>query len=154
MTQPVDWELEGWVPVESPGQWSALWAALSPTPARTACSVSSPQGVRSPGEGASVASWCESAVPSPPPAGLPQLGALPVGAAVLLGGRPVIEARSPGAHPRSQWQPAPNPQVLPEVPCSPRWVQKPCLGAGAPTAQRAGGALCAIIQASPFRGCG
>lgn len=67
MTQPVDWELEGWVPVESPGQWSALRAALSPTPARTACSVSSPQGVCSPGEGASVASWCKSAVPSPPP---------------------------------------------------------------------------------------
>ena len=47
------------------------------------------------------------------------------------------------AHARGQRQSAPSPQVLPEVPCSPCWVQKPCLGAGAPTAQRAGGALCA-----------
>lgn len=46
MTQPVGWELDGWVPVESPGQWSVRRAALSPSPARTA---SSSQGVRSPG---------------------------------------------------------------------------------------------------------
>lgn len=81
-------------------------------------------------------------------AGLLQLGTLPVGTAILSGSHPVIEARSPGAHPRGQWQSAPSPQVLPEVPCSPRWVQKPCLGAEAPQLSAQVGRSAPVTQAS------
>ena len=82
---------------------------------------------------------CESAVLSPPPGWSASAGHCP------SGGHPVIEACSPGAHPHGQRQSAPSPQVLPEAPCSPLWVQNLCWGVGdTPSSVHRRGALLLI----------